>query len=219
MPIQIQGNGGTAVEVSGTGFRAMRIEQRPIEYGSLGQYSAAHLSGTMAAGLAANAEVFQYRWTDATRLALVNKVWLDGLSGSATAFTAGFAKVDLLFSRSWTADGSGGTAMTITGNNQKLRTSMGTMLVGAIRGSSTAALTAGTKTNDSQSLGLFAFSIGTVANVIYAPNRIELFDSKNHQSHPVVLAQNEGLSARATVPATGTWQFGMSIGWTEVASY
>ena len=215
----ITGNGGVNAEVDGTAYRAIRVTNRSPDYGALGQYRASHLSGTMAAGLAANAEIFQFRWTDATRFAIIHAVTLDGLAGSATAFTAGFAKVECYIARSWSADGGGGTAMTITGNNQKLRTSMGTTLAGAIRGSATAACTAGTKTLDSQPIGLFPFSIGTVANVIYVPQGVSLFNEQEGNCGPVILAQNEGVVCRATVPATGTWQFGVTIYWSEVTAY
>lgn len=215
MAIQVQGQSGQILEVSRKG--GGRNVNYPYDYDTLGQYRAAHLSGTMAAGLASNAEIFQFRNADATRLVLVNKVFLDGLAGSATAFVAGFAKVDLLIARSWTSDGSGGTGMTLTGNNQKLRTSMGTILATTTcRGSSTAALTGGTKTLDAQPIGVFAFTIGTVANVIYAPDRIALFQAIEGNQHPIILAQNEGLVIRATVPGTGTWQFGVSIDWVEI---
>lgn len=186
--------------------------------GLLGSYSASHLSGTMAAGLSAASEIVHFRWTSTTRSALIHSVTLDGLSGSATAFAAGFAKVDLLAARAWTADGSGGTAMTLTGENAALRTSMPVTLVGAIRGSDTAALTAGTKTLDSQPLGLFAFSTGTVTSVIYVPQPVALFDERAAQ-HPIILAASEGIVVRATVPATGTWQFGVTVRWSEVELY
>lgn len=218
MAVQIQGNSGTIAEVDGPGFMALRVTNMPKDYGSLGAYRASHLSGTMTAGLAANAEILQFRWTNASNLALIQRVCLEGLAGSATAFTAGFAKVDIVIARSWSSDGSGGTAMTLTGNNQKLRTSMATTGVGAIRGSSTAALTAGTKTLDGQPCGLISFSIGTVASVIYQ-QQVPVFDANAGSLHPIVLAQNEGFVLRATVPATGTWQFGATIEWTEAASY
>lgn len=219
MAIQVQGNGGVVAEVDGTGFRAMRVTIRPPDYGSLGEYQVSHLSGTMAAGLAANAEIFQLRWTDATRLCVIKKIIVNGLAGSATAFTAGFANLQCLVARSWSADGSGGTAATLTGNNGKLRTSMGTTLMGAIRGSSTAALTAGTKTLDSQPIGLLAFSIGTAVSAIYL-NRSPIFgDVAEGSSNPLILAQNEGIVIRATVPATGTWQFGVTVEWAELSSY
>lgn len=219
MAIQVQGNGGVVAEVTGTGFRALRTEARPLDYGALGSYSLSMLSGTMAAGLAANSEIYQFRWTDATRLAIVHSVTLDGLAGSATAFTAGFAKVELLAARSFSAAGTGGTAATITGNNGKLRTSMGATLLGEIRCASTAALGAGTKTLDTQGLGLFSFSIGVVVSVNYAGQVVLFSDGEPSGRHPLIVAQNEGFAIRATVPATGTWQFGVTTKWTEIAAY
>ncbi len=218
MAIQIQGNGGTIAEVGGTNHRAIRIENRPLDHGSLGVYRLAMLSGTMAAGLAANAEIFQFRWTDATRLCAVQRVILDGLSGSATAFAAGFGKVDMLIARSFTASGTGGTAATITGNNGKLRTAMGTTLLGEARCASTAALGAGTKTLDTQAIGQISLSFGTAVSVQYA-NQTVLFGEDIGMGHPLLLAQNEGFAIRATVPATGTWQFGVTVQWTEVTAY
>lgn len=220
MAIQVQGFSGIVSEVDGTTFRALRVTVRPVDYGSLGIYRVSHLSGTMAAGLAAAAEIFQARWTDATRFALVHGFLLNGMAGSATAFTAGFASINLTVARSWSADGAGGTALTLTGNNQKLRTSMGTSLFGAMRGASTAALTAGTKTLDAQPVGLIPFSIGTAASVIYVGNTPLCGEIAETQAPmPIVLAQNEGVVSRATVPATGTWQFGVTMLWSEVASY
>jgi hypothetical protein len=218
MAIQIQGNSGTVAEVDGTNFRAMRGTLRPIDYGALGSYRMSLLSGTMAAGLAANSEVVQFRWSDATRLCVVTSIIFDGLSGSATAFAAGFGKVDLMAARSWTADGSGGSAATISGNNQKQRTSMGTTLLGAARIASTAALTAGTKTLDTQALGQYSAAFGTGTSVQWIP-QFDLFHIDPGGEHPLVLAQNEGFVLRATVPATGTWQFGVTVCWTEVAAY
>jgi len=218
MAIQLQGNTGTVAEVDGTNYRAVRATLRPIDYGSFGSYRMAQLSGTMAAGLAANSEIFQFRWADATRLCIVTSVIFDGLSGSSTAFTAGLGKVDMLVARSWTADGSGGTAATITGNNAKQRSSMGTTLLGASRIASTAALTAGTKTLDTQAIGQYSTTFGTVANVQAIP-QCDLFHIDPGGESPLILAQNEGFVVRATVPATGTWQFGVTVCWTEVTAY
>jgi hypothetical protein len=218
MAIQLQGNGGTVAEVDGTNYRAMRSTLRPIDYGALGSYRLSLLSGTMAAGLAANSEVFQFRWSDATRICVVTSVIWDGLSGSATAFAAGFGKVDMLVARSWTADGSGGVAATISGNNAKQRTSMGSTLLGAVRASSTAALTAGTKTLDTQAIGQYSAAIGTGTSVQWMP-QFDLFHADPGGESPLILAQNEGFVIRATVPATGTWQFGATVCWTELAAY
>ncbi len=218
MAIQIQGTNGVVADVGGTGFRSIKVQQMPVEVGSLGAYRKSLLSGTMAAGLAANSEIFQFRWTDATRICLVRKILLNGLAGSATAFAAGFSKVDLVVARSWTVDGAGGTSGTLTGNNSKMRTSFGTTLLGSIRIASTAALTIGTKTLDTDPVGLCSFSIGTTANVTYVQNW-DLLGEDVGPEHPLVLTQNEGFILRATVPATGTWQFGVTVIWSEVASY
>ncbi len=174
-------------------------------------------SGVMAAGLAAGAEVFQFRWTDATRVGLVTKVIIDGAGGIA-AFTAGVTRFDAVIARSWSADGSGGTTATITGNNQKMRTSMGTTLLGSTRISSTAALVAGTKTLDSQAIGNAVASVGVVAGDPVMPPSI-LIHHDAGSSCPLVLAQNEGFVIRATVPATGTWTFAVTVEWVELTSF
>lgn len=218
MAIQVQGNGGVVADVGGTGFRAVKIQQMPVEYGALGSYRKSLLSGTMAAGLGADSEVFQFRWTNATNLCLIRSVFCDGLVGSATAFTAGFGNLKLIPARSWTADGSGGTAGTISGNNGKLRTSMGTNLIGAVRIASTGALTAGTKTLDTNPIGQLSLTFGTVASVIYT-GKVTLFGEDISANHPLILAQNEGFVITAVVPATGTWQVGFTVDWVEVASY
>jgi hypothetical protein len=218
MAIQVQGNTGVVAEVDGTSYRAMRATLRPIDPGALGAYRIAQISGTMAAGLAANSEIFQFRWADATRLCVVTSVVFDGLSGSATAFAAGFGRIDMTVARSWTADGSGGTAATLTGNNGKQRTSMGTTLLGASRIASTAALTAGTKTLDTQAVGQYSAAFGTGTSVQWIP-QVDLFHADPGGESPLILAQNEGFVVRATVPATGTWQFGVTVVWTELTAY
>lgn len=223
MAIQIQGNGGTVAEVDGTNFRALRVVNRPVDYGALGFYGISLATGVMAAGLAANAEIFQARWTDATRFAAIFNLGCDG-AGGIVAFAAGATKMEAVIARGWSADGSGGTAATITGNNNKLRTSMGTTLFGAIRASSTAALTAGTKTLDSQGVGAVCSATGVTAGTPLLPHG-EMFVARAEcDNHPIILASNgsttsEGVIIRATVPATGTWTGGFSMRWAELTSY
>lgn len=219
MAIQVQGYSGVIGEVDGTTYRSLRTTLRPIDPGSLGSYRCSVISGTMAAGLAAGAEIFQFRWADNSKLCVVTSVTLDGFSGSATAFTAGFANAQMWVARGWTAVGSGGTAVTLTGNNMKAKTSMPSTLVNDIRYSATAALTGGTKTLDAQPVGQYAFSIGTVVNTNYLAQPIDLFHADPGGEHPLILAFQEGFVLRATVPATGTWQWGATVTWTELTSY
>jgi hypothetical protein len=159
LAIQIQGNGGVVAENDGETFDAMRVTVRPVDYGALGQYRLNMWANpVMAAGLAGGSDIWQARWTSTPQIAIIWGLDLDGFFAS-TAFAAGFANFSLTFARSWTADGSGGTAANLTGNNNKLRTSMGSSLMGAIRnatGSST--LTTGTRTLDAQALGILPCS-------------------------------------------------------------
>lgn len=218
MSFQLQGFGGVVADVGGTTYRSMKVQQMPLEYGSLGSYRKALLTGTMAAGLAANAAIYSWRWGDATRLGIVQKILLDGLSGSATAFTAGFGKVDVLPARSFSASNTGGTAGTLTGNNGKMRTGMGTTLLTDVRIASTAALAGGTLTSDTDPIGQLSLTFGVVVSVQYA-NNVPLFGEDIGPTQPLVCLQNEGFQVRATVPATGTWQSGITTIWGEVTAY
>src|SRR5437660_1301144 len=106
------------------------------------------ITGSMAAGLAGGSDILQFRWADATgKLAILESIILDGLIAT-TGFTIGQGLFKAFVGRSYSGSGSGGNAVTLTGNNQKQRTSMGTSLLADLRSASTAALGAGTKTND-----------------------------------------------------------------------
>ena len=218
MAIQIQGNGGTVADVDGANFRALRVAQRPVDYGALGFYSINLVTGVMGAGLAGNSEIFQARWTDATRFCAVYDLGCDG-AGGILAFAAGATKMEAMVARGWSADGSGGTAATITGNNNKLRTSMGTTLFGAIRGASTSALGAGTKTLDAQGIGAVHGATTVNAGTVLLPPSNLFGAAGGTDNHPLVLVQNEGVIVRATVPITGTWTGGVSMRWAELTAY
>ena len=227
MAIQIQGNCGDVANVDGTTYRALKITMRPTDYGMLGQYRLSMQSGTMAAGLAAFVPIFQARWTDTPEIAVVWGVSIDGLAGGTASFAAGIGYIGLQIVRSWTVDGSGGTAAVLTGNNQSLRSSMGPSLFGAhgtgvIRIATTAALTAGTATPDVQGVGQAYFAVGTAASANYLPQYC-MYGSNSLEEGgnpaPIVLLQNEGVNLVASVPASGTWKFGVSMAWSELTSY
>lgn len=224
MPLQIQGNSGVITEVDGTTFRALRVTGRPIEYGALGYYSIAMITGTMAVSLAANSEVFQFRWPDATRFAVVTQI-----SSSASALVAATAAALCSFratiARGWTVAGSGGSRANLTGNNQKLRTTMGTSLANDIGCATTAALTAGTKTLDAQDMSAVGFSLMTGAITVQMSNQFcpltYLLDINSTNDHPIVHAQNEGFVIRTgnAMPAGATWQGVFGTKWAEVTQY
>lgn len=215
MAIQLQGNGGVVADVDGSNYRALRVTHRPLDPGTLGSYGIALNSGIMAAGLAANSTIFSFRWTDATRLAVIHRVTFGAIIGG-TAFTAGAADFRLVVARSFSASDSGGTAATLTTNNGKMRTSYATSLLGDARCSSTGVLTAGTRTLDAQGISNLGAGVGTTAGLTICGPGAEFL---GYMQPPVILAQNEGIVILATVPATGTWSFGVGIQWTETASY
>jgi len=222
MAIQIQGTSGTLPEVDGTTYRALRVTMRPTDYALLGLYRISMQSGVMAAGLAAFATIFYARWVASPQLALIWGVSLDGVAGTSTAFTAGTGFHGFQVARAWTVDGSGGNLAVLTGNNQKLRASMGSSLMGTIRCSSTAALSAGTNNTDAQGMGHIWYPINTATGVTYV-TQAGFYGSQTLEDGgnpaPIVLAQNEGVTVNASMPATGTWQFGISMSWSEVNSY
>lgn len=210
MALQLQGFGGTIAEVDST-HRAQRVSIRPLDHGALGAYRVSAATGVMAAGLAANSEIFQMRWADATRLCVIERVAFDGL-GSIAAFAAGVVNLRLTVARGWTIDGSGGTAITPA----KMRASMGTSLMGAVRIASTATLTAGTKTLDAIDHGGAVGSVAATAGASIPP---QSFMDVMAGGYPIVLTANEGIVIRATVPATGTWTGGITVHWTEMTAY
>lgn len=188
----------------------------PLYTGLLGSYSKALTSGTMAAGLAAAAPVFSFRYGGAN-LAVIRAVTI-----SATDITTGFAATNATFNlfaaRAFTASDSGGTAGTLTGNNGKMRTSFATTGVTDIRISSTATLTAGTRTLDTDPLATLTGGPTVTAGnpmigagtAIYLPGPTE---------YPLVLANNEGVVIQATVPATGTWVLSVTVTWDEYTTF
>lgn len=222
--------GGTTaslVEVGNAAALPMHVTCKPQPVGSLGQYRWSGVTGTISAALAANAQLWYIRWTDATRLFVLHR--FRAQFQPLTAFTAatltdfGF---DLIKATSVSA-GGGGTD--VSAAKTKMRTSMGASLldgVGFMRISATAALTAIT-TLDSYPI---AQSLGDTQRVNPAAgteeqnvNEPTLFYEANMAAgeHPLVLAQNEGLVLRnRTVwPAAGTGIVHVELAWSEVSAF
>lgn len=219
MAIQIQGNGGVVGDVGGTGFRALKVQPMPVEHGAFGQYRLA-TTVALVATQAANGTLFSFRWGDATRLAIVQMIRLQCLQTAAATATI-WPSFEVFAARSFTASDSAGTALTLTGNSFKKRTSMGTTLVTDIRKSAVAAgLTAGTRTLDADPLVQLP-----TTQTITTPDpsvRSVAFDATDGNDHPLVLAQNEGFIVRGPTTvfgAAGTANLVVECAWAEAASY
>lgn len=188
-------------------------------------------SGTMAAALGANAEMFQWRWVDATNLGLVWKVSIS--AGAQLASTAAVAfGFNMAIARAWSAAGTGGLRAVLTGNICKLRTSMGTSLVNDAGICTTAALTAGTKTIDhaTSNVGAVSGGIGTGAITtainINILNETPLFNAEEEGKMPIVCvgtgSSGEGFIIRnspVAFPATMTWVYSVNCLWAEAAAF
>lgn len=195
-------------------------------------YSVSVTTGTVGAGAGALSEIFQFRWSSTTKRALIHLVELEQFASLGTGFTAGSFLFNLTVARSWSAAGTGGNTVTITGNNQKMRTTDATTAVQEIRYSSTAALGAGTKTLDSAPIASTFGKANNVANTQFIPasaagligggRGVVLFNAaETDGGQPVVLTctaagAETGIVVRATVPATGTWEASVKVRWSEV---
>lgn len=201
---------------------AMRVSLRPPEKGVFGGYSIALVSGVMAAGLAAAAPVYAFRWSSAAANALIRRVRLTaGTDG--TAFAQGSTIFDLIRATSFTVQDSGGAVISLAGKSQARSTRFGASQIqiaasatGNIAIANTATLTAGTRTLDSNAMAALVGSAGAVpANFPLSSNGL-LIDPAETARDPLELLNSEGFVIRATVPATGTWKFAVEVDWDEV---
>jgi hypothetical protein len=202
------------------------VNARPYAHDALGHYQISGTTGTMAAGIVANSQILQFRYTGAN-LAVVYDVTIDEFRSLGTAFAAGPWLFALTRITGWTVDGTGGATITPL----KLRTSMGAA-VATVRIATTAALGAGTSTLDASNLRDIRGIAGTAANQIQmapfqttgtavlgrAPE-IQMLPFDIPGAHPLVLTTNEGFCVKVIVPGTGTWQAVLKVRWAEVTSF
>jgi hypothetical protein len=219
MAIQVQGNAGTVAEVDGTTFRAVRVTARPMDHGALGQYRLSTIV-PLVVTQAANGTLFSFRWGDATRLCVPQFIRLEVQQSAAATATIAPA-FEVILARSFSVSDSAGTALTLTGNAFKKRTSMGTTLVTDIRKSAVAAgLTAGTRTLDAEAM----IQLGTVQTIttVNQTTYVKSWDATNSGDHPFVFAQNEGFIVRGPTVvfgAAGTANLIVDVAWAEVTAY
>lgn len=200
----------------------------PLPVGAGGAYRLGLTTGTIAASLAANSDLFQFRYvTSNSRICLVHGIAVS--AGMITTPTAGTTPVPLLITAvrhtSWTVDGTGGTAATLTSSN-KMRTAHANSEVSSARIATTAALGGGTKTPDNHPFGsalggiYFDLAAGDVNNQLLAPTNL-LGEFVGGMSFPLTLANQEGFSVRTGIamPATMTWNLTVNVSWSEVDGF
>lgn len=212
---------------AGTVWTPQHVTPGPLPVGAGGGFRLSMVSGTIPAALAANSELFQFRYlTGAARVCLVHGISVSaGANVAATA--AALLSLRATIARLWTAPGTGGTRATLSGNNQKLRTAFTTSSEVSDAGmATTAALGAGTKTLDAHDIGGVSYGVGTGAlttsnDFTLLPKTNLLGDFAGSLAFPLVLAHQEGFVIRSGIigPATMTWALTVDVAWSEVTSF
>lgn len=196
MAIQLLGADGTTLLAVDPQFQAQRVSLRPMQ--NLSWNSVGAQSGALTAA-GANTPIFSFRNLSANPI-VIRRAGVGFIT--ITAFTAGqIVDYGLMVARAFTVSDSGGTAIALIGNNAKHRTNLGTLTSVDCRIATTTALTAGTKTLDTNHLsqvGAFSSAIG----VSLTPGLDNLL-SNDAGDHPLILAQNEGINVM-NITAMGT---------------
>jgi hypothetical protein len=195
-------------------FKAARVVIKPDEL--LGAYQLSLASGALTT-VAAAGPVFSFRYAPGTSTVCVVKRVSVGFVATTAFGSAQQMGFGIYAARSFSGSDSGGNAATLTGNNNKYRTSLATTGVTDIRIGSTAALTAGTRTLDSQSLGTTYFWV-PAAGTSLAQTDLISYDANDY---PFVLAPNEGfvIANQVLMGATGVGTLVVNVEWFEANSY
>lgn len=199
-------------------FKAARVVIKPDEM--TGAYQLSMASGaltTVAASTASAGTVFSFRYAPGgSTVCVVKRVSVGFVCTTAfgTAQQMGFG---LFAARGFSGADSGGTAATLTGNNQKYRTSLATTSVSNINMATTGALTAGTRTLDAQPLGSTYFYVGGVGTSLVQTDLL----SYDPNDYPFVLANQEGFTIQNLVlmGASGVGTLVVNVEWFEANSY
>jgi hypothetical protein len=195
-----------------------------------GAYRVAAVSGLttgVAAASATAGHLFAVRWaptTDKERQAFLVLQRLRARMFTIAGFTAAQETgIDLSILRSYSAPHTGGTAVVLTGNNQKKKAGLPTSVIPTanMQIATTGALTAGTHTFDAQPIaqGVYA-ELAAAATVAKGSSEIYL-STEDLDRFPVVLSANEGLCIRNTIAqgAAGTQRLVVEMDWLEVTRY
>lgn len=206
--------------------QAIRTSVRPLDVGSVngilgGHYRIGAQSGTMAAGIASAAQVFQIRWADPTKLFILQHVNVQAATGTGFAATSLGAPLELIVGHGSTANGSGGTALAPSSISNRMRNAHAPTAFttsGEIRIATTAALTAATTQ---------ALEPAAIGECLGAPNAtlaqsplMDLYTQRDASEHPLILASGDTLVIRTLNPAaTGTWFFCVTLEWAESVAF
>lgn len=177
-------------------------------------------TGLLPAALAANSEIFQFRWTSTTAIAAVRRVRVSA-SCSTILFDAGVpVEIDMVKATGWTSAGTGGTAIAPSTTLRMGASANSLVASGDARKATTAALGAGTKVLEANSISSIVvggpITLGLNGGLI--PVGTILFERNPAEGDRMLeLRANEGFSIRSVaVPGTGTWRVSFIVEWDEI---
>jgi len=209
-------------------LRRYNIPIPAAKYGATdyGQYGVSALTGIIAAGIANDAELFQFRWAPAvtTKIARVRRISV-AAAVSTTYFAAGIPlELHLSKCTGWSVAGSGGTAVDPGAANKRGPSTMKATEVAAndMRIATTAGLTAGTKTIATPTLRSIisgAPITSSLSGQIFAADTWLFNADQGAGEHPMELANQEGLIITTRAPGTGTWKLAVQVEWDEAPSF
>lgn len=213
MAITPHGAAGVLDEVDTT-FRARRLTIRPGEL--LGWHSIGATSGLLV-GVTGGASLFSLRNIGNTLLH-VRRVGV-GFRTTTAFTTPQVVDFGTAVARSFVTSDTGGTAIAIVDNNLKHSRRLETPMSVDCRIATTTALTAGTKTLDTNYLGQIGFySNGVGSGAELGANNLYQHDSGDHA---LILQQNEGINIRllTTMGAVGVGRLAVVVEFGNLASY
>lgn len=227
MPVlQVGGLGSnkdTVAQVDPT-HDGLRVSLRPFETqpdpqgANGGHYFANAQTGTMAAGIASAAQVFQVRWADPTKLFVLKKLKVQVACATGFAATSIGAPLQLFVGHGSTANGSGGAAVAISGGKGRATQGSSSFATsGEIRIATTAAITAPTgQTLEGTAIG---GCMGAPPTTNVQSPEMYLFDQRDFGDHPLVLIAGDTLGVLTLNPAaTGTWVATFTMSWLETVT-
>ena len=190
----------------------LRSIMEAVRMGGGGYFRTGSKTGALTAATA-NTPIVSFRWTSTVYNAIILAArwhWF-----TTTAFGAAqIVDHGLYVARAFTGVDSGGNALTLTTNNGKKSTGYTTTRLGDFRMSSTAFLTAGTRTLDAQAQvirGAWSGGIG---------QGLTPFDSNFlvKEEGPIILAAEEGLILNnlTAMGATGVISLAFEVAWAEL---
>lgn len=201
----------------------------PLE--NIGVYEIMFKTATYA-GLAANAPLLSWRWTDKTRFMMLLRMRLMVIT-SVAATVASITERQLIVARKYTVTDTGGALIDTSKDSGKRMTAMPSSLLTDMRAFG-GAIVAGTRTLDPNPIGSVAgwsgllstgivigassgSPVGAARSTEGGTGMVPIYDALNGQDYPQTFVKDEGAVVRigAVQPTTTTQETWGTILWAE----